>query len=426
MKKLLFLTALFLVLAAGPLAPPVSAQEMEDEPLVIMIGLDGFRWDYLDTYPGAAPTIERLAAEGVRSRGLVPVFPSLTFPNFYSIATGLRPERHGIVNNRLYDPEREEWFMLGDSADMVDPAWWQGEPIWATAERQGLTAGTMFWVGSEAPTDGRHATYWKLYEHNMPIPARVDTVLSWLDRPESPQLLTLYFSNVDGAGHRHGPLAGEVEEAIARVDGGIARLLDGLEERGLADKAHILVVADHGMQQVPRPDARVLYLEDYVDPDGLRTVRGALGGIYARSSDPDSARTRIAEVEQALNDAHPAFQVVPRSEMPARYHVGDNPRWPDLFVLMEPGWYLRTERRGDDGHGSSVDVFGTHGYVPETRSMHGLFVARGPDMREGELVDAFDNVDIYGIVARLLGIEPAPTDGSTEIQEQIFSGPAHP
>ena len=261
----LSLVAASLAGCAGP--PRVAAPVPETTPTLVLVSLDGFRWDYLDRPGVQAPTL-RWIAEGVRAGRLVPVFPTKTFPNHYSLVTGLHPEAHGIVGNSMRDPGRlvdgqPARFSLSDRDALADSRWWGGEPIWVTAERQGVPTGTVFWPGSEAEIGGVRPGRWLPYDGEMPYAARVDTALAWLDAPDPPRLVTLYVEAVDDAGHRYGPDAPEVGAAIARVDSALARLVDGLRQRGRLDQTSLVVVSDHGMTALS--PSRVVLLDDALD-----------------------------------------------------------------------------------------------------------------------------------------------------------------
>src|SRR5688572_15430716 len=213
---------------------------------VILISFDGFRWDYETKAP--APNLRSLAARGVRAESLIPSFPTKTFPNHYTIVTGLYPGHHGIVANNIHDPSTGRTLTLANRKEVGDPMWWGGEPIWVTAQRQGLTSGAVFWPGSEAPIGGMYPRCWKLFDDSYPPDDRVDEILGWLELPpvERPRFITLYFSDVDSAGHSFGPDSIEVQEAVRRVDGYLGRLLKGLDARGLTNAVNVVVVSDHG------------------------------------------------------------------------------------------------------------------------------------------------------------------------------------
>lgn len=254
-------------LIAGCAAPdalkPAGTARVAPAPL-ILISIDGFRADYLAR--GVSPTLSALAAEGVRAEGMQPSFPSLTFPNHYTIVTGDYPDHHGIVDNAMFDPVLGK-FTLGKREAVGDGRWWdQAEPIWVSADRQGVRTATMFWPGSEASIHGYRPDYWVPYEGDTTYDSRVDQVLHWLDLPPSqrPGFLTLYFEAVDTAGHYEGPDAAETNAAIGEVDAALARLVDGLRQRGLLDRVNLIVLSDHGMAATP-PDQRI-FLDELIDP----------------------------------------------------------------------------------------------------------------------------------------------------------------
>ncbi|MFO8100082.1 MAG: ectonucleotide pyrophosphatase/phosphodiesterase [Salinibacter sp.] len=267
----LVLLALLLVLGAGCASPdsPDASEPDPDAPL-LLISIDGMRWDYLDVHD--APTLSRLATEGTHIDRLVPVFPSKTFPNHYSIVTGLYPSNHGIIANNMYDPAMDASFSLDDRDAVESPDWWGGEPIWVTAEEQGLTAATYFWPGSEAPIQGVRPSDWFRYDGSVPGTTRVDQALEWLDRPSDtrPDFMTLYFSRVDTKGHYHGPTSDSVAVALQEVDGFLQRLVDGLEARGIEDEVNLIVTSDHGM--TPTSSDRTIVLDEYIDLDDVRLI----------------------------------------------------------------------------------------------------------------------------------------------------------
>ena len=214
--KILFrlLCCLALAFSAGcATTPPGPAKPAP----LLLVSIDGYRADYLQR--GLSPALAALARDGVRT-SMQPSFPSLTFPNHYTLVTGLRPDHHGIVNNTMYDIQLGK-FSLGNRKAVSDGRWWaQGTPLWETAERNGLRTATMFWPGSEADIHGRHPDYWKPYDGAVTPTQRVDQVLAWLDLPpgQRPTFLTLYFDAVDHAGHGHGPDSPQVDQALRETD----------------------------------------------------------------------------------------------------------------------------------------------------------------------------------------------------------------
>jgi predicted AlkP superfamily pyrophosphatase or phosphodiesterase len=376
--------------------------EHRDAPYVVLVSLDGFRWDYDRMYP--APNLRRMAETGARADRLIPAFPTKTFPTHYSIATGLYAENHGLVGNRFWDPERQAAYGMGDRSVVEDGAWYRGEPIWVTAETQGMVAASYFFVGSEADVGGVRPTHWRRYDGSVPNEARVDQVLEWLSFPEAerPHLVTLYFSDVDGAGHRYGPGSPEVGTAVAEVDRMLGRLLDGVESLPHGDRVYVLVVSDHGMLLADPEKVHV------VDPAAMPGVRVAELGPYA-SFFVEGGREAAVRLRDSLRTAIPAADVWLREEVPERFHYSDDPRIGDVVALMEPEWTVAPPDRIPFG------LSWTHGWDNRLESMGGIFFAVGPDVRRGLRLEPFESVHVYPFVAHLLGLKPAPVDGRLEV-----------
>ncbi len=261
------------VLLAAALAAGSAAQTIR--PIVILVSIDGWRHDYLERF--APPTLTRLAAAGVRAEALIPIFPSKTFPNHYTLVTGLYPERHGIVSNSMIDPNLPGRFTLRDRVVQQDTRWWGGEPLWITSQQQGQLAATMFWPGSDVEIDGHRPRYYRTFENELPNEERVDQLLAWLDQPEAtrPTFLTLYFSTMDNAGHDGGPDSPEVGEAAAIVDRAIARLVNGVRAQGLESRVNYVLVSDHGMAAaLARADDRDRRLPRRLDDRDHRHLAG--------------------------------------------------------------------------------------------------------------------------------------------------------
>ena len=379
------------------------------EPILLLVSLDGFRWDYLQR--GQTPNLTRLAERGVRSERLIPVFPSKTFPNHYSIVTGLYPEHHGIVANTMYDPVLNARFRMSDRQAVGDERWWGGEPIWVTAEKQGLLTAPFFWVGSEAPIQGFRPTYWQRFDDDFPNSERVDQVLAWLDLPsdERPSFLTLYFSDVDTAAHDHDPdSAPEVAAAVREVDNALGRLLSGLDDRGLSDRVNIIVVSDHGMTALS-PE-RVILIDEYLDLEVANVVDwNPVLALWP-------AEDRIEEVYRDLVGAHPHLQVFRRQETPERLRYLQHRRIAPIVALADEGWWLGTKRGLEsvwtpEDHDADRFPGGTHGYDPALESMGALFIGAGPAFRKGLVVPPFENIHLYNLMCEILGLEAAPNDG---------------
>jgi predicted AlkP superfamily pyrophosphatase or phosphodiesterase len=373
--------------------------------IVVLVSVDGFRNDYLDRYP--APNLHRIIAGGVRAP-LVPVFPTKTFPNHYTIVTGLLPEHHGIVENTMYDPVLDAAFRISDAAAVTDARWWGGEPLWVTAQRQGQIAAVFFWPGSEAPIEGVRPKYWTHYDTRVPDSTRVRQVLDWLTLPDSarPRFITLYFSEVDHAGHESGPDSPELAAAVLKVDRAIGVLLDGIQSRGLSGAVNVIVVSDHGM--APTSTDRVVALDDYIAPSLLGRVTGGnpVMGVWPRSGMEDS-------VYRALRGKHPHLSVWRRQEIPARFHYREHRRVPPLVLLADVGWAIAVTRRDLMEHPERFRG-GAHGYDDTASVMRAIFLAQGPAFRSGVAAPAFRNVHIYDLIASILGLTPAANDGSQD------------
>ena len=407
-----YLSCAALTLLAGCATPATHHPRSHDAKpaTLLLVSLDGFRADYIDR--GLSPTLSTLADEGVHAKAMQPSFPSLTFPNHYTLVTGRYPDDHGIVDNSMADPVLGR-FSLGNRKAVDDARWWnEAEPIWVTAQKQGLRAATLFWPGSEAAIHGVRPDHWRLYDGDMPYDARVDKVLSWLDLPaaQRPQLLTLYFEAVDTAGHYYGPDAPQTNAAIAQVDAALARLVAGLKQRGLYNRIDLIVVADHGMAQTP-PDQRI-FLDDLIVPGHATVVStGAISGIIP-------APGHEAEVANALLRPHPHMQCWKKSDIPAHLHYGHNARVPPLFCLAQTGWLITSNTRSMLHHGKPI--WGEHGFDIDDPAMRALFLAHGPDFRRHLVVPEFPNVDVYPLMTHLLHIVPERNDGDYRQVEEML------
>lgn len=383
---------------------------------LLLISLDGFRWDYLDRHAERTPHLQALRREGVSARGLIPVFPSNTFPNHYTLVTGRYPARHGLVNNEFFDPVEGRFFRYFHPPSNRDPRWWGAEPIWITAVRQGVPAATALWVGSEVEIGGRRPTYWKPFDYRIPFAERVDEVVGWLGRPagERPALVAFYLEETNGAGHRFGPDSPELAAAVALLDGHVGTLLARV--RALGREPEVVVVSDHGMTATQLD--RTLALDDYLD---LATVHvdsdGSVVALRPREG---------AEVAAILRDLQrvPHARAYRAEELPSRFQLRDNPRIAPLWLLPEPGWHVATrvnlaslrKRYHEKGF-----LAGDHGYDPNHPEMRGIFLAQGPSLRRGVTLPETENVHVYALLCALLGITPAPHDGDDRLVQAALA-----
>ena len=366
-----------------------------NKPYVVMVSFDGFRADYLDRYP--APNFQRVVRNGVRAKGLVPAFPSKTFPNHYSIVTGQYPGSHGIVANRFFDPARGETYALGDPKTVLDGSWYGGEPVWVTAEKQGMVSASYFWVGSEAAIKGIRPTYVKRFSPQSTTNSmRVDTVIAWLNKPalQRPHMVTLYMGEVDGVGHRYGPESPQVGNAILAVDSALGRLLDGVEALPIRDNVYVVLVSDHGMTTYT-PETAVA-IESLIDTVGVRlSDAGPNANIHVTGG-----AARAVMIRDALNAKLSHGRAYLRREVPARLHYRADPRIGDIVVIMDEHYQITRQAALPKTPG------GNHGWDPAFPSMHGIFLVTGPRVRRGEMIAPFENVNIYPFLTEVLGLKP--------------------
>lgn len=401
------LLACLLVLVSGLIGTPAHSQEVDQardplRPLTILISIDGFRPDYLD--PETAPTLSALAAEGATA-SMRPSFPSVTFPNHYTLVTGMHPDHHGIVGNSFVDPHMGRFTMASK-----ETGWWdQAEPIWITAEKAGLVTATMFWPGSETEIGGVRPTWWRPFDQTVSGEDRVRQILDWLDSPgdQRPDFATLYFDVVDTAGHRHGPDATDTMAAVASVDHDLAGLVQGLKDRGLYEQTTLVVVSDHGMAATA-PE-RVTYLDDLIAVEALQ-IFYAGSVVYL-----EPVEGREAEVQAALIRRHEHGECWRRQDIPARLVLGSNPRVSSIVCLADTGWLFGTRARAVTRPG------GAHGYDNEAPEMQALFIARGPQIVSGVVLTEMDSVDVQPLLGRLLGIDTPAGDGRIEDTAAAFA-----
>jgi predicted AlkP superfamily pyrophosphatase or phosphodiesterase len=380
-----------------------SANQAATEPNpLLLISIDGFMNEYLER--NETPNFNRLINQGVKAEYMIPAFPTKTFPNHFTIVTGLYPENHGIIANNFYDERLDADFSFGPIDTPNDERWWGGEPIWITAEKQGLTATTFFWPGSEASYDGVQPSRWVEYDGSVPHEARIDSVMNWLD-PDGPvqaHFSTLYFSFVDSEGHEYGPNSKEVDQTVQEMDRLIGVLLDEVQNRGLQGKLNIILTSDHGMSALS--EERVIVIDEMISMDDVRMIDWTPVAMIQ----PDSGKTN--QVYQTLKENEENYRVYRKSELPDRYHFSDHYRIPEIIMIADDGYTITTrewlEERGVMG--------GTHGFDHELPSMRTIFFAMGPDFKSGEVAGPFQNIHLYELMSRLLNLDPAPNDGSFE------------
>ena len=397
--KVTWLAAL-LFLSACSTTRPSTARSAADPIPLLLISIDGLRVNYLGK--GDTPNLDRLAREGVRADWMNPSYPALTFPNHFTLVTGLRPDHHGVVHNSMRE-ERLGAFRVADLAAVGDGRWWRAEPVWIGAEKAGLRTAIWAWPGGAAEIDGVRPTRWVPYDPAISAATRVDEVLRWLQEPAAtrPRFAALYMEQVDNAGHDFGPDAPQTRAAVRAADAAIGRLVDALERSYLSGRVNLVVVSDHGMATVA--PGQVIDVENMVPMADAAVISvGQSVGIAPREG-------RTLATEQRLLGRHDQYQCWRKQDLPPRWHYGSNPRVPPIICQMDEGWdALPAATIARRNPGASR---GSHGYDPALPSMRATFIARGPAFRRGVVIPAFDNVDVYPLMTRLLGIPTRANDG---------------
>jgi len=399
----LFFTICFCITVTG-----CTSDSPQTPNKLLLISIDGFRADYTELYN--TPNLDELAEKGVKADYMIPVFPTKTFPNHYSIATGRYVENTGLISNNMYDEEFDEYYSLANRGAVQSAKWYEGEPIWVTAEKQGIPTAPLFWPGSEAPIGGSYPTRWAPYEDDLPYKARVDSVLHWLQIADdtAPGFMTLYFSKVDTYGHRFGPESDSTASAVKEVDGYIGYLTKELKSRGLKEDLNIIIVSDHGMASVSQE--KVILLDNIIPLNDVEIVD--LAPVTAIRTSEKNKMT----IYEMLKASEEHFSVYIKTEIPDHWHYKNHKRVQDITVVAEPGYTITTSDRLDAEHFPG----GNHGYAPETTEMWSFFLAAGPDFKEDYQSAPFQNIHLYELMAHLLQIEPSPNDGTIDSLKMIL------
>jgi alkaline phosphatase D len=377
-------------------ALPQAQAGIKPDAYVVMLSIDGFRWDYPQMYN--TPNLNRVAREGVKARSLIPCYPSKTFPNHYSIATGLYPDNHGIVNNSFYD-SKLGFYSIGDREAVENGKFYGGEPIWVTAEKQGVRAASFYWVGSEAPVQGIQPTYWKKYKQKVPFAERIDTVIRWLSLPESkrPRLITWYFHEPDGVSHRYGPESNETKRVVEEIDSLLGVFFQKAESLPIYSRINFIILSDHGMASIS-PE-RFVNLSEYLAKDWFTAFSGG-NPMYSLQPKPEYWE-KVLTILKGI----PHLKTWERKDIPSRYVYGTNPRIFDILIEADLGYSVSWAGDKDQYDG------GTHGYDNMYPEMQGIFYAMGPAFKKGYSQPSFLNVNIYPLVAQILNLKPAKVDG---------------
>lgn len=389
----------------------VFAQQADDQRLIV-IAVDALGADLIDTYK--PPHLNALANEGVRAKWMEPVFPTVTFTNFTSLATGVGPEKHGVVYNNFYDAT------LGKTMENEEGAasgrWFSAEPIWLTAERQGKRSATFYWSGATEAINVVRASYVREpYDDDVSHEERVKAVLGWVDMPADnrPSFISVYFSDIDTAGHMTFPGSERHIEAIARVDETIGKLIDGLRSRGLYDKVNIIVVSDHGMLKVERKNN--LVLDNYLDDTKTdRVIPGStLTQIFPKAGEERAVVNFLSKAEH--------MGCYAKRKIPSGFHYRNNPRIAPVVCIADSGYIIINKQRSEEWAKKPPEPFvGIHGYDNKLPAMRATFIARGPAFKRGVIIDPIKNTDVYNIMATTLGLKSTKNDGSMKRARMVL------
>lgn len=371
----------------------------------VVVSLDGFRWDYAEVYD--TPFFDQLAQQGVKAV-MMPSFPSKTFPNHYTLATGLYPDHHGIVANSFLDRTTGEVYSLGDNKSRSNPKYYGGEPIWLTAKRQGVTTATVYWVGSDVAINGDHANYWHDYLKKplLTFSERKDEVVRLLSLPadKRPHLVMCYFEEPDHSGHSFGPQSKPTRKSVESLDSLLQVMWTAIRQLPIGDKVNLIITGDHGMTWTD--GSRTVPVMKHLKQEWISRVEGNLPGLIYVSK-PEYADSVVVALQGVDH-----IRAWKRADVPAYLHYGSNARIGDVVVLPDVGWFYTD---------FPVRAGGSHGYDNTASDMLVGFRAIGPDFKAGySKPDKFRNVDVYPLVAHLLGVIPAPCDGNiNEVHDML-------
>jgi len=384
----------------------INASGKLDKPYLVLVSIDGFRWDFPDLQD--TPAMDRMAASGLKAEALEPAFPTLTFPNHYSIATGLLPASHGIVANEFPHEDGERWYHYKDRSTVQDGQWYLAEPIWVTAEKQGMVSAAYFFVGTEADVAGVRPSHWYAFDAAISGEVRVQQVLGWLSEPPEtrPHLITLYFEEVDDYTHWYGPGSPESLEAIQRVDAQLGLLLDGIENLDHGKEIYVLLVSDHGMAGYDSPEP-TLVLNRIIDLAGTHSVEGG-PYVFIHFEETDPGRAKL--MRDTINGHWTCGRALLPTEAPPAWKMESGGRFPDLLVMANAGCSVITTTQKQ-----KKITPGDHGWPPEMPEMRGIFYAVGPRIPAGTRTGMVHVTDIYPLMLSILGLPaPHPTDGDPE------------
>lgn len=388
-------------------------QKKERTPYVVLISFDGFRYDYVEKFN--LVNFKKFIKQGSSAKGLIPSFPSKTFPNHYTIVTGLYPGNHGLVDNTFYDPGTRIVYKSKNKSAMADPRFYGGTPLWLLAQQQGLKSASYFWIGSEVAIQGTLPSYYLKYNESMPDKNRIEQVISWLELPddERPHLISLYFSFLDTQSHNTGPNSKEVRQAALRADSILGAMASRIQKTNLP--VNTIVVSDHGMLELKHEETSYIPLGklfDIGDTSMVYVNGGTQAHLYTTKSD---SLYRVLKEKEGSNH----FRIYKQTDFPSEWHYNCE-RAGNLLLVAEPGYYIQDTSKPWN-KGSIGNSIGNHGYDPYVvKEMHGIFYAQGPNIKKGKTLEPFDNIHIYPFIAKILGLTTPQIDGDVKVLEPLL------
>jgi len=402
MKKCVVLIFVIIIIASA-----CNRKESNQEhPYLIVLSLDGYRWDYPQS--ANTPTLDSLRDVGVMAESLKPSFPTKTFPNHYTMATGLYPDNHGIVLNSFYATDLVKQYSVRDRESIADGSFYNGEPIWVSAEKQNLKAATLFWVGATAEIKGKRPSYWSYYDEELPFESRIDSIYYWLNLAENkrPHLVMAYYHEPDLTGHIDGPESQELIAEVEKLDHYLAKLFYKLRKLKIYHQLNFIITSDHGMNSIS--NERQIILDHIIDTSDLELWDGWNPNYNLKVKEG-----LIDKVYNELKSAQDNYQVWKHAELPDRLHYGNNIRTHDLIVVPDEGWSIYWSW-------ANSNSVGMHGFDNDIKDMHAIFYAAGPAFKSDYTHPTFENVNLYVLFAEILNLNPVKTDGSITNVEKML------
>jgi len=390
-----------------------NSEASQNKPYVILISLDGFRWDYVERFK--PPYLSNFIKNGVKAESLIPSFPSKTFPNHYTIATGMYPDKHGIVGNSFYSYEKNSTYSIGNRETVEDGTFYKGTPIWNQADNANMVTASFFFVGSEADIQGKRPTYYKPFDGRIKNEDRVKQALKWLALPvkTKPHMITMYFSDMDGTGHRYGPSNDEkIHERLFELDTILGQLFKGVEESELP--VNIIIVSDHGMTN--QLTSKFIPIESLTNDKLFLTINnGAIVNIHPK------IETQTDSIFNLLKSKEEHFKVYKTEDTPGFEYIPTNRDWGTIQLVPDFGYYFSKTESIERHIKFNNTLSGVHGFDPNFKDMHGIFYANGPAFKNDYTTPSVKNIHIYPLICEILGLEiPNDIDGKLSELQNIL------